>query len=97
MLSPNLCKTERNLFMLRMITCQPKTLFFFAAGDIFRTEELALLAPQGMLPLCSKSDRWIRVVRPLAAPHVQFGLFPSGKAVAINSHLAPALSGGCSA
>ena len=68
-----------------------------AAGDIFRTEELALLAPQVMLPLCSKSDRWTRVVRPLAAPHVQFGLFPSGKAAAINSHPAPTLSVGCSA
>ena len=45
-------------------------------GDIFRTEELALLTPQGMLPLCSISDRWTHVVRPLAAPHVQFGLFP---------------------
>ena len=67
-----------------------------AAGDIFRTEELALLAPQVMLPLCSISDRWTRVVRPLAALHVQFGLFPSGKAAAINSHPAPALSGGCS-
>ena len=68
-----------------------------AAGDIFRTEELALLAPQGMLPLCSISDRWTRVVRPLAAPHVQFGHFPSGKAAAINSHPAPTLSVGCSA
>jgi hypothetical protein len=94
MLSQNLGETERNLFMLRMITCQQKTLFFGAAGDIFWTEELA---PQVMLPLCSISDRWTRVVRPLAAPHVQFGLFPSGKAAAINSHPAPTLPVGCSA
>ena len=39
--------------MLRMITYQQETLFFFAVGDIFRTEELALLAPHVMLPLCS--------------------------------------------
>ena len=67
-----------------------------AAEDIFQTKELALLAPQEMLPLCSTSDRWTRVVRPLAAPHVQFGQFPLGKAAAINSHPAPALSSGCS-
>ena len=97
MLSPNLCETERNFFVFRMITCQQKTLFFGAAGDIFRTEELALLAPQGMLPLCSISDPWTRVVQPLAAPHVQFGLFPSGKAAAINSRPTPTLSVGCSA
>ena len=57
-----------------------------AAGDIFRTKELALLAPQVMLPLCSKSDCWTRVIRPLAAFDVQFGHFPSGKAAAINNH-----------
>ena len=96
MLSSNLCETERNLFIVRMITCQQKTLFFGAAGDIFRTGELALLALQGMLPLCSISDRWTRVIRPLAAPHVQFGLFPSGKAAAINSHPTPTLFVGCS-
>ena len=96
MLSPNLCETERNLFMLRMITYQQETLFFFAVGDIFRTEELALLALHVMLPLSSISDRWTRVVRPLAAPHVQFGHFPSGKAAAINSHPAPTLFVGCS-
>ena len=68
-----------------------------AAGDIFRTVELALLAPQVILPLCSKSDRWTRVVRPLVAPAVQYGLFPSRKAAAINSRPAPTLSVGCSA
>ena len=47
-----------------------------ATGDIFRTEEVPLLAPRGMLLLCSISDRWTRVVQPLAAPHVQFGHFP---------------------
>ena len=67
------------------------------AGDIFQTEELALLAPQVMLLLCSISDCWTRVVRPFAAPHVQFGHFPSGKAMAINSHPAPTLFVGCSA
>ena len=97
MLSPNLCETERNLFVLRMITYQQETQFFFAVGDIFRTEELALLAPHVMLPLSSISDHWTRVVRPLAAPHVQFGHFPSGKAAAINSHPAPTLPVGCSA
>ena len=97
MLSPNLCETERNLFMLRMITCQQKTLFFVVVGDIFRTEELALLAPHVMLSLSSISDRWTRVVRPLAAPHVQYGHFPSGKAMAINSDPAPTLPVGCSA
>ena len=56
-----------------------------AAGDIFRTEELALLAPQVMLLLCSISDHWTRVVWPLATPHVQFGIFPPGKVAAINS------------
>ena len=68
-----------------------------AVGDMFRTEELAVLAPQGVLPFCSISDHWTRVVRPLAAPHVQFGLFPSGKVASINSHPAPMLPVGCSA
>jgi hypothetical protein len=67
------------------------------AGDIFRTEELALLAPQVMLPLCIISDHWTHVVQPLAAPHVHFGHFPSGKVAAINSHPAPTLFVGCSA
>ena len=95
MLSPNLCETERNLFMLRMITYQQETMFFFVGGVIFQIEELALLAPHVMLPLRSISDRWTRVVWPLAAPHVQFGHFPSGKAAAINSHPAPTLYVGC--
>ena len=66
-----------------------------AAGDIFQTKELALLAPQVMLPLCSISDRSTRVGQPLAAPHVHFGHFPSRKAAAINSHPAPTLFVGC--
>ena len=66
-----------------------------AAGDIFRTEELALLSPQVMLPLCSIFDRSTHVVQSVAAPRVQFGHFPSGKAAAINSHPAPTLSVGC--
>ena len=66
-------------------------------GDIFQTEELALLAPRVMLPSCSISNHWAHVVRPLGAPHVQFGHFPSGKVAAINSHPAPTLPVGCSA
>ena len=68
-----------------------------AARDIFQTEDLALLALQVMLPLCSKSDCWTRVIRPLAAFDVQFGHFPSGKAAALNSHPDPTLFVGCSA
>ena len=65
-------------------------------GDTFRTEELALLATQVMLPLCSNCDRWTRVIQSLDPPHVQFGHFPSGKAAAINSHPTIMLSIGCS-
>src|SRR6266566_3791018 len=43
-----------------------------------------------------KSDRCERVGWPLAGPRVQNGHFLPGKATAINSHPAPALSGGCS-
>ena len=68
-----------------------------AAGDIFWTEELALLAPQVMLPLCSISDCLTHVVQPLAAPHVHFGHFPSWNHAAINSHPAPTFFVGCSA
>ena len=72
--------------MFRANTCQQEIVIFFAARDLSQSEELALLAPQVMLPLCSKSDRWTRVIRPLAAFDVQFGHFPSGKAAAINNH-----------
>ena len=82
--------------MFRMITCKQKTLFFGAVGDIFRTEELALLVPQVMLLLLLKSDHCECVGWPLAGLRVQNGHFPSGKAAAINSHPAPALSSGCS-
>jgi hypothetical protein len=71
--------------------------FFGPAGDIFQTEELAFLAPQEMLLLCSISDLWNHVVQPLADLCVQFGHFPLGKAVAINSHPAPMMSVSCSA
>ena len=87
---------ERNLFVFRANTCQQETVIFFAARDLSLTEELALLGPQVMLPLLLKSDRCERVGWPLAGPRVQNGHFPSGKAAAINSHPAPALSGGCS-
>ena len=70
-------------------------MIFFAARDLPRTEELAFLAPQEMLPLCSNPTVGIvsfgHRLRPMSNGH-----FPSGKAAAINSHLAPALSGGCS-
>jgi len=82
--------------VFRANTCQQETVIFFAARDLTRTEELAFLAPQVMLPLLLKSDRCERVGWPLAGPRVQNGHFPSGKAAAINSHPAPALSGGCS-
>ena len=82
--------------MFRANTCQQETVIFFAARDLTQTEELAFLAPQVMLPLLLKSDRCERVGWPLAGPRVQNGHFPSGKAAAINSHPAPALSGGCS-
>ena len=80
--------------MFRENTCQQETVIFFAARDLTRTEELALLVPQAMLPLLQKSDRCERVGWPLAGPHVQNGHFPSGKS--INSYPAPALPGGCS-
>jgi hypothetical protein len=76
-------------------TCQQETVIFFAVGDLSLTEELALLVPQVMLPLLLKSDRCERVGWPLAGPRVQNGHFPLGKTAAINSHPAPALSGGC--
>ena len=71
-------------------------MIFFTARDLSVTEELALVAPQVMLSLLLKSDRCERVGWPLTGPRVQNGHFPLGKAAAINSHPAPALSGGCS-
>jgi hypothetical protein len=78
-------------------TCQQETAIFFTARDLSRTEELALLVPQVMLPLLPNLTVVKRVGRPLAGPRVQNGLFPSGKAAAINSHPAPTLPVGCSA
>ena len=82
--------------MLQANTCQQETVIFFAARDLSLTEELALLGPQVMLPLLLKYDRCEHVGWPLAGPRVQNGHFPPRKVAAINSHPAPALSGGCS-
>ena len=41
--------------MLRANTRQQETVIFFAARDLTRTEELALLVPQVMLPLLQNS------------------------------------------
>ena len=82
--------------MLRANTRQQKTVIFFAARDLTQTEELALLVPQVMLPLLQKSYHCERVGWPLAGPRVKNGHFPRGKVAAINSHPAPALSGGYS-
>ena len=64
--------------MLRANTCQQETMIFFAARDLTLTEELALLAPQVILPLLQKSDYWKRVSWPLAGLRVQNGHFLSG-------------------
>ena len=82
--------------MFQANTCQQETVIFFAARDLSWTEELALLVPQVMLPLLPNPTVVKRVGWPLAGPRVQNGHFLSGKATAINSHPAPALSGGCS-
>ena len=79
--------------MLQENTCQQETVIFFAAGDLSRTEELALLVPQVTVP--PKSDRCERVGWPLTGPRVQNGHFPSGKVGAIYSHPTPALSAAC--
>ena len=82
--------------MFRANTCQQEIVIFFAARDLSLAEELALLFPQVILPLLLKFDRCECVGWPLAGLRVQNGHFPPGKAAAINSHLAPALSDGCS-
>ena len=82
--------------MLQANICQQETMIFFAARDLSLTEELALLGPQVMLPLLLKPNRCKHVGWPLAGPRAQNGHFPPGNVAAINSHPAPALSGGCS-
>jgi hypothetical protein len=82
--------------VLRENTCQQETAIFFAVRDLSQTEELALLGPQVMLQLLPNPTVVKRVGWPLAGPRVQNGHFPPRKVAAINSHLAPALSRGCS-
>lgn len=67
---------ETNLFMFRANTCQQETVIFFIARDLSHTEELALHAPQVMLPLCSNPtvglmsfDHWLVPMSNLVISH----------------------------
>ena len=95
MLNPNPMMWEKSL-------CVPSKYLPTRDCDLLRCERfdsdrgVSISCSASNVTVASKSDRCERVGWPLAGPRVQNGHFPSGKAAAINSHPAPALSGGCS-
>ena len=88
--------------MWEKFLCAPSKYLLARDCDLRRRERF--VSDRGVSITCSSSnvtvapkyDHCERVGWPLAGPHAQNGHFPSGKAAAINSHPASALSGGFS-
>ena len=62
----------------------------------FSDRRVSIISSSSSVTVAPKSDCCERVSCPLVGPRVQNVHFPFGKVAAINSHPAPALSGGCS-